>query len=130
MPASNLKIMKIVDVKGRTDYGNPLPDGGGIKTHPTEADIKKALADGYLIDIPFSGNQEALMHEWLAAAGGDRVRYIAIATRWHAGRIAYLVKNIDKKPIGVRADDTIHDGQHRLLAVEFRGDEEIEVIVT
>lgn len=125
--------MKIADIGGRMQYGNNFDFGpGGIDqriTHPTHADIQKAIDDGYLIDRPFSGNQDALLHEWIAAAGGhhDRAKFIEVATRWHAGRIAYLVKNIDPKPIGIRADHTVHDGQHRLFAAEFRGDTEIEV---
>ena len=125
-PTKPRKTMKIADVKGRKRYGNPTPGGAVLWTHPTNADIQKAIDDGYFIDRPFSGNQEALMHEWVAASNGDPAKYIEVATRWHAGRIAALVRDQNKEPIGIHADDTIHDGQHRLIAAEFRGDDEIE----
>lgn len=131
-PAKPRKTMKISDVKGRKIYGNPFdfgPAGVDIRTsHPTKEDIQKAIDDGYFIDRPFSGNQQPLLDEWIAASGRphNRAKFIEIATRWHAGRIAALVRDGCKDPIGVRADDTIHDGQHRLMAAEFRGDEEIE----
>lgn len=121
------KTIKTADVKGRKKYGNPTPDGGILWTHPTKEDIQKAIDDGYFIERPFSGNQQALLDEWVAACGSDAAKFIEIATRWHAGRIAQLVREGNKDPIGVDADYTIHDGQHRLLAAEFRGDKEIEV---
>ena len=126
--------MKIADVKGRKDYGNPFHTSAGIDvrfTHPTNEDVQKAIDEGYFVHRPFSGNQEDLLNEWCAASNGgaDRARFIEVATRWHAGRIAYLVKEGNKDPIGVAPDDTIHDGQHRLMAAEFRGDEEIEAEV-
>jgi hypothetical protein len=123
------KTIKITDVKGRRKYGNPTPDGGVLWTHPTNEDIQKAIDDGYLVDRPFSGNQQALVDEWLAAAAGDAMKFIEVATRWHAGRIAYLVKEVNKEPIGINPDLTIHDGQHRLIAAEFRGDTEIEAVI-
>jgi len=122
------KVMKIADIGGRMRYGNPFPGDVRI-THPTSADIQKAIDDGHLIDLPFSGNQEALFHQWCAASNGgqNRAKFVEEATRWHAGRIAYLVKNIDPRPLGIRPDNTIHDGQHRIIAAEFRGDTEVEV---
>jgi len=125
------KIIQIADVKGRKPYGNPFqtPDGLDVRlTHPTKADIQKAIDDGYLVNRPFSGNQEALLLEWCEASSGgaDRAKFIQVATRWHAGRIAHLVKEGNRDPIGIKTDDTIHDGQHRLIAAEFRGDKEIE----
>jgi len=129
------KRTKIVDVKGRMPYGNLFDFGIAGKdlrlTHPTKEDIQKALDDGYLVDLPFSGNQDPLFQEWIAAAGGyhNRAKFIEVATRWHAGRIAYLSRQIDLEPIGIRPDDTIHDGQHRLMAMEFRGDVEVEAII-
>ena len=123
--------MKIADVKGRKEYGNPLPGGRAIMTHPTKADIQKAIDDEHYIDRRFSGdgNEEKLMQEWIAQAGGDRRKYIEIATRWHAGRVASLVRDKNNDPIGVRADGSIHDGTHRILALEFRGETEVNVIV-
>jgi hypothetical protein len=123
-PAKPRKIMKIADVKGRKRYGNQFPSWA-VCTHPTNADIQKAIDDGYFIDCPFSGNQEALFNEWVAASI-DQAKFIEVATRWHAGRIAALVRDKNADPIGIHADDTMHDGQHRLIAAEFRGDEEIE----
>jgi hypothetical protein len=133
-PAKPRKIIKIADVKGRKRYGNPFqtPFGFDVRlTHPTNDDIQKAIDDGYLVDRPFSGNQQALLDEWCAASSGgaDRAKFIEIATRWHAGRIAYLVKEGIKDPIGINQDYTIHDGQHRLIAAEFRGDTEIEAVI-
>jgi len=134
-PAKPRKTMKIIDVKGRLQYGNSFNLGrAGVDvrmTHPTKEDIQKALDDGYLIDRPFSGNQQALFDEWIEEAGGscNRAKFIEIATRWHAGRIAYLSQQADLEPIGIRPDDTIHDGQHRLIAMEFRGDTEVEAII-
>ena len=119
--------MKIADVKGRKFYGNPTPGGDVLWTHPTSADIQKAIDDDYFIDRPFSGNQQALVDEWGAASAGDRAKFIEVATRWHAGRIAALVRDKNTDPIGIDAADTIHDGQHRLIAAEFRGEKEIEV---
>jgi hypothetical protein len=100
-------------------------------THPTTADIQKAIDDGYFVARPFSGNQEALFNEWCAASNGgeDRAKFIEIATRWHAGRIAHLVRVANSDPIGINPDGSIHDGQHRLIAAEFRGDTEIEAVV-
>lgn len=131
-PAKARKIIKIKDVKGRKRYGNPFKTAAGLDmriTHPTKEDIQRAIDEGYFVDRPFSGNQEALLAEWCAASSGgsDRAKFIEVATRWHAGRIAYLVRENNKDPIGTNPDYTIHDGQHRLLAAEFRGDEEIEV---
>lgn len=123
------KLIKIGDVKGRKEYGNPTPDGRVLWTHPTKQDIQKAIDDNYFIARPFSGNQEALMNEWVAASGGDAMKFIEVATRWHAGRIAHLYKEGNKDPIGIDRDYNIHDGLHRLLAAEFRGDTEIEAVI-
>jgi hypothetical protein len=128
------KKVKIADVKGRKEYGNPFeyPNHIDVRvTHPSNQDIQKAIDDGYLVDRPFSGNQQTLLDEWCAASSGgaDRAKFIEIATRWHAGRIAYLVKERNKEPIGINLDYTIHDGQHRLIAADFRGESEIEAVI-
>lgn len=134
-PAKPEKVIKIADVKGRKQYGNQFdfgPAGVDLRiTHPTNDDIQKAIDDGYFINRPFSGNQQALLDEWIAAAGGpcNRAKFIELATRWHAGRIAHLVKEGNRDPIGINADETIHDGQHRLIAAEFRGDKEIKAVI-
>ena len=130
-PAKIRKRIKISDVRGRKRYGNPVQGGDPIMTHPTKEDIQKAIDDGYYIDQMFSGggNEEKLFHEWMAQAGGDRRKFIEIATRWHAGRVAFFVRNKNNDPIGVGADDSIHDGSHRILALEFRGETEVDVIV-
>jgi len=132
--AKRRKFIKIADVKGRKNYGNPFQTPSGIDvrfTHPTKEDIQKAINDGHLVDRPFSGNQQALLREWCEASSGgaDRAKFIEVATRWHAGRIAQLIKEGNRDPIGINTDDTIHDGQHRLIAAEFRGDEEIEAVI-
>ena len=134
LSAKTRKFIKIAEVKGRKPYGNQFPTPTGIDerlTHPTKADIQKAIDDGYLVARPFSDNAEALFYEWCAASSGgrDREKFIEVATRWHAGRIAYLVNEGNMDPIGINPDDTIHDGQHRLMAAEFRGDQEIEAVV-
>jgi len=122
--------MKIADVKNRPPYGNRF--GADVRiTQPTKDDIKKAIEEGNLIDRPFSGNQQALFDEWCAASnhGADRAKFIEVATRWHAGRIAYLSQQTDLEPIGIHPDDSIHDGLHRLIAMEYRGDSEVEAII-
>ena len=134
-PAANSKkVIKITDVKGRKIYGNPFQTTSGFDvrlTHPTHDDIQKAIDDGYFIDRPFSDNQQELLDEWIAAAGGpyNRAKFIEVATRWHAGRIAYLWKENNRDPIHIDRDYNIHDGQRRLLAAEFRGDTEIEAVI-
>ena len=127
VPAKPRKIIKINDVKGRPPYGNRFGDDVRL-TQPTRADVKNAIDACYFEERPFSGNQKALFDEWCAASNGgtDRSKFIEVATRYHAGRIAKLVRDGWTDPIGVSHDDIIHDGLHRLLAAEFRGDVEIE----
>lgn len=52
----------------------------------------------------------------------------------HVKRIAYLVVNKDEKPISLRIDGNgsikCTDGNHRLAAAIYRGDEDIEAYLT
>jgi hypothetical protein len=123
------KIMKISDVRCLHYYGNDFGNGDLRDTHPRAQDIQNAIEDGYFEETPFSDNVEALFNQWCAASNGgaDREEFIRVAPRYHAGRVAKLVRDGWTDPIGVHADNSIHDGLHRFLAAVFRGDQEIEV---
>jgi hypothetical protein len=90
------------------------PPAWRLKRAVSERDIRCALERDDLVAEPYDTTTGVVPH------------------RWHAGRIAYLVKHGWSDPIEVKVVDTtdwplttIINGSHRFRAAVYRGDEHI-----
>jgi hypothetical protein len=92
----------------------------------TKEEIFQAILDGDLVSEPMEETRNALI-------SGARTR------RYHVARVAWLVLNIDSNPIdidigvpalGMHVDWPVTDGNHRLAAAFYRGDESILAFVS
>lgn len=110
----------------RTPYGSP---DGRFTCEPSSQDICDAIKKREFENRIFSKqpDQDSLKAEWHEAAQGDEREFYRLQKMYHARRIATLVSIGWDDPIEVAASLLITDGNHRLRAAEFRGDNEIHV---
>lgn len=96
------------------DFNNSVWQWGNI----TNVDIQTAIDNNVTIDLPWN-----VVHKQNPQPDGE------IWKRFHAGRIAYFVKNgfPDEEnfsiSLGIKGDRlVIYEGRHRLASAIFRGD--------